>query len=96
MHYGTELDIHLDEIMNVFEGFQTWGLEQILLYSFLAKNLLDYTEYGHDAGNCKHLWNSKMVAEEGVFEIPSVFLNYGVKKQNCVGGTVGQEKTAWN
>lgn len=51
MHYGIELDIHLDEIMNVFEGFQTWGLEQILLYSFPAKNLLGYTEYGHDADN---------------------------------------------
>ena len=65
MHYDTELDIHLDEIMNVSEGLQTGGLEWILLYSFLAKNLLDYIEYGHDAeNNCKHLWNSKMVGGE--------------------------------
>lgn len=93
MHYGTKVDIHLGEKMNVSEGLQAGGLEWILRYSFLAKNLLDYTEYDHDAdNNRKHLWNSKMVVAS---EIPSVFLNYMVKKQNCVGGTVGQEKIAW-
>lgn len=97
MHYGTELDIRLGEIVSVSEGLQTGGLEQILLYSFLAKNLLDYIEHGHDAdNNCKHLWNSKMVWGESVSEVPLVFLNYGVKKQNCVGRSERQEKTAWN
>lgn len=65
IHYGTELDSHLDEIMPASEGLQTGGLERILLYSFLAKNLLGYMEQGHDAdNNRKHLWNSKMVGGE--------------------------------
>lgn len=81
MYYGIELDIRLGEIVSVFEGFQIGGFEQILLYLFFVKNLLDYIEYGYDVdNNCKYLWNSKMVWGESVFEVLLVFLNYGVKK----------------
>lgn len=88
------MDIHLSERMHVLEGLQIGGLEQTLLY-FPAKNLLYYTEYGHDADNsCRHSWNSRMVMKEWVLEAPLVLLNYGVKKQDCVGGLVEQERAA--
>jgi hypothetical protein len=55
----------LGEILNAFEGLLAGGLEWTPLNLFLAKNLLYYIEYDHDADNsCKHLWNSKMVVRE--------------------------------
>lgn len=88
------MGIHLNERMHVLEGLQIGGLERILLY-FPAKNLLYYTEYGHDADNsCRHLWDSKMAMKEWVLEAPSVLLNYGVKKQDCVGGLAEKERAA--
>lgn len=89
MRYGTELDIHLGGIMNAFEVLQTGDYEWNLLYLFHPKNLLDYIEYDHNADNSyKHLWNNKMVVVEEVSAVPLVFLDDGVKRQNCVGGTV--------
>jgi hypothetical protein len=65
LHCGTKLDTCLGEILNAFEGLLAGGLEWTPLNLFLAKNLLYYIEYDHDADNsCKHLWNSKMVVRE--------------------------------
>lgn len=93
-HYETEMGIHLSEIAHVLEALQSGGPEWTLLY-FPAKNLLYYTECGHDVDNsCRCSWNSKMVVKEWVLEAPLVLSNYGVKKQNCVDGLVEEERAA--